>query len=177
MASPLLGLVAPRSTDIAAGEPAGPVTVAPVSVELTAPSLMPNGELSCASETEVVVGADTVRRPRPVVPRSACWRSLMICVSPAWAPLPLRIASAVATEGVLVAAPEKIYPLPPWVLRIDSMDDSCEIAVTCPAVWPLLFRVCEPLLAAVSTLLLVLDSACNEVLAALIVVPTLVIVL
>ena len=70
-------------TDIAGGEPVEPVTVAPVSVELTAPSFMPNGELSCASETEVVVGADSVRRPRSgEVPRSACWRSLMTCVSP-----------------------------------------------------------------------------------------------
>ena len=70
--SPGLELVAPRLTEIAAGVPVGPVTVAPVSVELTALNFKPNGELSCASETEVVVGDDTVRRPRPVVPRSAC---------------------------------------------------------------------------------------------------------
>src|ERR1700691_76702 len=164
--------------DIAGGVPVGAVTVAPVSVELTALNFMPNGELSCATETVVVGGVvvlvlESVRRPRSgAVPKSACSRSLMTCVNPAWAPLPLRIASAVATDGVLVAAPEKIYPLPAWVLRADSIDDSCEIAVTCPAVCPLLLRVCEPLLAAVSTLLLEVTSDCNTVLAALMVVPT-----
>src|ERR1700683_4021034 len=114
------------------GELGGPATVAPVSVEETALNFMPNGELSCASETVVVGGVvvlvlESVRRPRSGgVPRAACWRSLMSCVSPAWGALPLRIASAVATDGVLVAAPEKTYPLAAWVLRIDSIDDSCE---------------------------------------------------
>src|SRR5208283_284202 len=70
--SPGLGLAAPSATDIVAGDPVGPVTVAPVSVELTEFSFMPKGEpaTSSASETEVVVGADTTRRPRPLAPRS-----------------------------------------------------------------------------------------------------------
>jgi len=35
MLSPLFGLALPRSTEIDAGDPDGPLTVAPVSVELT----------------------------------------------------------------------------------------------------------------------------------------------
>ena len=42
--SPLFGLAPPRSTESAAGEPLGPVTVAPVSVEETALIFSPNGD-------------------------------------------------------------------------------------------------------------------------------------
>src|SRR5215216_7910293 len=54
-ASPGLGLVAPRSTDIAAGDPAGPVTVEPVRGELIPASLNPNGEPVIFKDTETTV--------------------------------------------------------------------------------------------------------------------------
>src|ERR1700730_1103413 len=105
--SPSLGLVAPRSTEMAAGDPAGPVTVAPVSDEETALNFRPNGEpaTSSATCTEVGVGEERTRRPRPLVP-SACPRSEITCFNPAWVVVPLRILSAEATEGVLMALPE-----------------------------------------------------------------------
>ncbi len=57
MVSPSFGL-AVKSTDAAAGEPAGPVTVAPVIVVETLASLKPKGETaSSATCTEVAVGA------------------------------------------------------------------------------------------------------------------------
>src|SRR3979490_372237 len=65
--SPLLGLVAPRSTETAGGVPVGPVTVAPVSEDEIALSFRPNGEpaTSSATLTEVSVGEVMTRRPRP----------------------------------------------------------------------------------------------------------------
>src|ERR1700730_13925604 len=106
--SPSAGLVAPRSTDIAAGVPVGWVIVAPVSVEVIALSLRPNadGEASSAICTDVADGAVSTTRPRPLVPTSACLRSRISCLSPAWAPLPFMIASAEATGAVSVARPE-----------------------------------------------------------------------
>src|SRR5882672_2759367 len=82
--SPLPGLVAPRSIETEGGEPAGPVTVAPVSDDDTELSFRPNGEPATSSptETEVGVGADITRRPRPLVPRSACWRSEITVFNP-----------------------------------------------------------------------------------------------
>src|SRR5664280_1523836 len=73
MVSPLLGLAAPRLTEIAAGEPAGPVTVAPVSDELAPASLRPNGEPAASSLTDTLVpdAAGMTRRPRPFAPSSA----------------------------------------------------------------------------------------------------------
>src|SRR6185437_14585115 len=47
--SPGFGLVAPKSTEIAAGEPDGPETVAPVSDEDTEFSLRPKGEPATSS--------------------------------------------------------------------------------------------------------------------------------
>ncbi len=49
--SPLFGLLPLRSTENDTGEPLGPVTVAPVSVEETALSLRPNGEPATSSDT------------------------------------------------------------------------------------------------------------------------------
>ena len=108
--SPGFGLVAPRSTETAAGEPEGPVTVAPVSVEETEFSLRPNGEPATSSDTctDVGVGDEITSRPSPLVPRSACCRSAITCFSPAWVPVPFMMESAEATAGVLIALPEKI---------------------------------------------------------------------
>src|ERR1700685_222337 len=114
--SPGLGLVAPRLTETLAGEPDGPVAVAPVSDEDIELSFMPNGEPATSSATEPVVGAATLggvitRRPRPVVP-SACARSAITCFKPAWAPVPFMMSSADATDGVLIALPENMKLLP-----------------------------------------------------------------
>src|SRR6478672_5539719 len=105
--SPSLGLVAPRLIETAAGEPAGPVAVAPVNDDETALSFIPNGEPAASSTTftDVVVGVATMRRPRPS-PRSACCRSEMTCFNPAWVVVPLMILSYEATAGVLIAPPE-----------------------------------------------------------------------
>jgi hypothetical protein len=110
-------LVAPKLNDTDAGEPEGPLTVAPVSDDDTELNFRPNGEPAESSETEndvvvagavpVVAGVEITRRPRPVVP-SACARSAMSCFSPACVPLPLRIWSDEATDGVLMALPEKM---------------------------------------------------------------------
>src|SRR3954470_19775698 len=93
--SPSLGLAAPRSTEMAAGDPAGPVTVAPVNVDDTALSFSPNGDVATSSATctDVARGEVMTRRPRPVAPTSACLRSEMTCFNPAWVVFPLRISS------------------------------------------------------------------------------------
>src|SRR3954454_13109532 len=73
--SPTFGLVAPRSIVTPAGEPPGPVTVPPpVREDETELSLRPNGEpaKSSATSTDVPVGELMTRRPRPLVPTSAC---------------------------------------------------------------------------------------------------------
>src|SRR5215472_1750197 len=103
--SPLFGL-APSVTEMAGGEPLGPVTVAPEIVVVAPESLKPNGEVSCWMEKLDPTNGPIVSRPSPPVPRSACCRSAMTCFSPAWAPLPLRIVSVGATDGVVVAVPE-----------------------------------------------------------------------
>src|ERR1700730_3884916 len=107
-ASPLFGLVAPRSTEIAAGDPLGPVTVAPVNVEETALSFSPNGDpaTSSATFTDVPLGWVSTSRPMPLVPRSGCLRSAMAVLSPAYVVVPFMIRSAVATDGVFNAVPE-----------------------------------------------------------------------
>ncbi len=81
--------------------------VAPVSVDETALNFRPNGEpaTSSATCTEVGVGEERTRRPRPLVP-SACARSEITCFNPAWVVVPLMISSAEATDGVLMALPE-----------------------------------------------------------------------
>lgn len=71
-------MVAPKLNDTDAGEPDGPVTVAPVSVDCTVLSFRPNGDPAESSETAnevvvagavpVVVGVEITKRPRPVVP-------------------------------------------------------------------------------------------------------------
>jgi hypothetical protein len=129
--SPLLGLVAPRSIDIAAGDPPGPVTVAPVNEDVIALSLRPNGEpaTSSATPTDVGEGEEITRRPRPLAPRSAWLRSAISCFNPASAPCPLRIWSTEATEGVSMALPENRKRSPACVLRISSIDFSCNVAV------------------------------------------------
>ena len=106
--SPLLGLVAPRLIETPDGDPAGPVTVAPVSEDETALNFRPNGEPAASSTTctDVGVGEVIMRRPRPLVPRSACWRSEITCFNPAWVVVPLRMVSIGATAGVLMALPE-----------------------------------------------------------------------
>ena len=78
--------MAPRLTEIADGEPEGPVTVAPVKDDDTELSFRPNGEPATSSATDTVVGVaaglDITSRPVPVVP-SATARSAMICFNPA----------------------------------------------------------------------------------------------
>ena len=80
---------------MAFGDPEGPVTVAPVSVDDTAFSFRPNGEpaTSSATCTEVGDGEVITRRPRPLVPRSACSRSAITCFNPAWVVVPLMMSS------------------------------------------------------------------------------------
>ena len=64
--------IAEKSMLIDAGEPAGPDTVAPVTLVVMEPSLKPNGDTeSSSTPTEVAVGALTTRRPSPSRPRSA----------------------------------------------------------------------------------------------------------
>ena len=71
--SPSFGLTAPRSTVSAGGAPAGCVTVAPVSDEVTAPSFSPNDEPSSARLVTVVVsgGDETARCAMLATPWSA----------------------------------------------------------------------------------------------------------
>jgi len=109
MLSPAFGLE-PSATEIDAGEPVGPVTVAPVKLELTLPSLKPNGEPAASSLIDTVEpeAAGMTRRPSPLAPWSACSRSAMTCVRPACEPLPLRMALELATDGVLTASPENM---------------------------------------------------------------------
>jgi hypothetical protein len=87
----------PSVTDMPGGAPA---TVAPVRLEAMPASLKPNGEVATSSLTETVepTAGGMSSRPRPV-PISAWARSAMTCLRPAWAPLPLRIASVDATAG------------------------------------------------------------------------------
>jgi hypothetical protein len=70
--------VAPRSTEIAAGDPLGPVTVAPVNVEDTALSFRPNGDpaTSSATFTDVALGWVSTRRPYAVGAEIACFPAL-----------------------------------------------------------------------------------------------------
>ncbi len=95
---------------MAAGEPAGPVTVEPVSCDEIAFTFRPNGEPATSSatctEVGVATGVEITTRPRPLVPRSACWRSAITCFNPAWPTVPLRMSSAEATDSVLIALPE-----------------------------------------------------------------------
>ena len=93
-------MAAPTAIEIAAGEPEGPVTVAPVRFDDTELNFKPNGEpaTSSATETDVAVGCVITRRPRPVVP-SACARSAITCFKPACVPLPFRIVSAGRPQG------------------------------------------------------------------------------
>src|SRR5215510_439841 len=65
--SPFFGGVAPNATEIAAGEPAGPVTVVPVSDELTLASLKPNGEPATSSDSETVVPGEALAEDSPKV--------------------------------------------------------------------------------------------------------------
>ena len=106
--SPSLGLVAPRLIEIPAGDPVGPVTVAPVSDDETELSFRPNGEpaTSSATFTDVVVGDVMTRRPSPVVPTSACLRSAITCFNPACVVVPFMMSSIDATDGVVTAVPE-----------------------------------------------------------------------
>src|SRR5580698_6464398 len=96
---PALGLDV-IATESDGGDPDGPVTVAPVSPEFTPASWKPNGEPSWPTFT-VEPLLLMVRRPRPLVPWSASWRSVMTCVRPACEPLPLRISEVLATDGWL----------------------------------------------------------------------------
>ena len=96
--SPSTGVATVRSTDMAGGVPLGGLTVAPLMFVVVPTSLKPNGDTaSSASDTEVAVGAPTTSRPRPLVPRSACLRSSIICLSPALRPSPSRMWSTVST--------------------------------------------------------------------------------
>src|SRR5262249_1657771 len=107
MVSPFTGFD-PRVTDIPGGAPLVPVTVAPLRFELMPESLKPNGEPATSSLIDTVAPAASGmrRRPRPLVPRSAWARSAITCLSPACAPVPLRMASVDATAGCFTALPE-----------------------------------------------------------------------
>src|SRR3977135_2862072 len=74
--SPGLGLVAPRSSVSAGGEPVGPVSGTLGDDEEIAASANPNGEpaASSAIEMDVAVGVATTSPPGPG-PRSAWWRA------------------------------------------------------------------------------------------------------
>ncbi len=98
---------AERDRLTAAGEPDGPVTVAPVSDDDTVPSFRPNGEPATSSPTwtEVAVGCEITSRPVPVVP-SACARSAITVFNPAWVLVPFMMVPAGAVAGVLIALPE-----------------------------------------------------------------------
>src|SRR5919202_441311 len=100
--SSLLGLLPLRSTENDTGEPLGPVTVAPVSVEDTALILRPNGDPATSSDTctELAVGCVCTRRPMPLVPKSADWRSAMTVLKPACVVVPLMMSPASATDWV-----------------------------------------------------------------------------
>src|SRR5580692_3843496 len=103
----------PRAIEIdcpCGGELLGPVTVAPVKLEVALASLKPNGEPAASSVTDTVEpdGAGMRRRPSPVLPWSACRRCAITWVRPACVPVPLRIAEALATDGWFVALPEKM---------------------------------------------------------------------
>ena len=86
------------------------VAVAPVRLELTLPSLKPNGRPAASSLIDTVEpeAAGMTRRPSPFAPWSACRRSAMTCVRPACEPLPLRMALELAIDGVLTASPENM---------------------------------------------------------------------
>ena len=106
--SPLFGLRPLRSTENDTGEPLGPVTVAPVSVEDTAAIFIPNGDPATSSDTrtELGVGCVCTSRPMPLAPRSAAWRSAMTVLKPACVVVPLMMSPALATDCVLNAVPE-----------------------------------------------------------------------
>src|SRR6202030_2876388 len=163
------------------GEPDGPVTVAPVSVEDTEFSLRPNGEPATSSETEnddagtaggdVVVTGEITRRPSPVVP-SACARSAITCFRPAWLPVPLRIVLGSAAAGVLMALPENRKRSPAWVLRIPDSEGNWVSAFCCPMVWPLLLRFWGVVAASPCTVVMIFENDCSAVLAASMLVLT-----
>ena len=106
--SPSFGLMAPRSTVTAGGEPVGCVDGRAGQRrgdrgELQAERRTVLGELV----TVVVSGGDeTARCPKPPAPRSAWLRSAISCFSPACVPLPLRMSSADTVAGVSMARPE-----------------------------------------------------------------------
>src|ERR1700729_2959733 len=138
-----------------AGEPDGPVTVAPVNDDDTELNFRPNGEPATSSATEidvegVVAGGVITKRPRPVVP-SACARSAITCFKPAWVPVPFMMVSTDATAGVLIALPENMKLLPAWVLRIPTIDDSSVCAFCCAMVCPVLLRACGVVAASLCT--------------------------
>src|ERR1700759_2700030 len=123
--SPGLGLPAVMSMQMPAGEPDGPVTVALVSDDDTVLSFNPNGEPATSSATfpEVVVGAVMTRRPRPLAPRSACWRSAITCFKPALPTVPLRMSSAEATAGVAMGLAEEKEQAPTGGVLVAQEDD------------------------------------------------------
>src|SRR5665213_4338280 len=94
--------MAPSAIETVAGEPAGPVTAAPVSDDDTEASFRPNGETALSSliVIGVVAGGEISRRPSPEVP-SACARSAITCFKPAWVVVPLMISPTVAVGGVI----------------------------------------------------------------------------
>src|ERR1700683_886220 len=95
--SPALGL-APRLTATDGGEL--DVTVAPVKFEVMLETLKPNGEVAESSASDTLEpDPPTTRRPEPV-PRSACARSLITWMRPAWGPVPVGVSALLATEGV-----------------------------------------------------------------------------
>ena len=139
----------PKLTDTAVGEPDGPVTVAPVSDDVT--------ELSFSAERRAGdVFGDRNRSRGGVASRSAVesvggrgrWcRSACRALGNHLLQAGLGAAAvedslAEATDGVLIALPENMKRSPAWVLRIPTIDDSSVSAFCCPMVWPVLLRSC-----------------------------------
>src|SRR5262249_42982891 len=156
----------------------GAVRVAPVNEDVIALSLKPNGEpaASSATATDVGDGEEITTRPRPLVPRSAWLRSAISCFNPASAPFPLRISSTEATEGVSMALPENRKRSPACVLRIPSIDFSCNSAVCWPTVCPEPVTIAPPLAAADFTCVAIWPNDVSAVLVVSMVVLMLVIV-
>ena len=150
--SPLLGLVAPRSIETAGGDPLGPVTVAPVNEEVTALSLKPNGEPATSSATDTDVG----RGWRNHQPSEAAGAEIGLLAL--GDQLLQSGQGAVSVEDVVYrrdgrrvdGAAGKDKRSPACVLRISSIDCSCDLAVCWPMVCPEPFTVCAAVAARIA---------------------------
>src|SRR5262249_57077666 len=106
-----------RSTEMAGGDPAGPVAVAPVSVDATLESLKPNtdGATSSLIVATLVGAAEDAARPKiaglalpPIVIASPVLAALMVM-------LPVPGPAATADAGPAVNAPRRA--LSSWMVE------------------------------------------------------------